>query len=123
MNDPHGMCLTSVRIVHKINRQPFCLSCFDKMSIDSSNYVLKIAHCFTYVKGPYDLCLCTICGKNLSISRPRVECSRCSEKLLDLTSETPIDEIVLSNLAFRFDIFTDSYEGLSLNEPCQNTKF
>ena len=107
-----GICLTSTRILNQNNCQYLCMKCFSCITIDSDKYKLSITHYF--INDPYYTrrYKCVACNNDLVQSRPFNDCPQCSRKYAELLSKIPKDEIDLSSVTFRLNIFTDTIEGI-----------
>lgn len=111
-NNSNGVCLTSIRIIHLHNQLIHCMKCFANILVDPDQYELQISHQFTFIYGPYDKIVCAICNNDVVTTRPSEQCFLCTQKYSNLLSQLPGDDTDLSNIAFRLNIFTDTFEEI-----------
>lgn len=116
MDNLNKRCLTSTKIINLHNYKYLCMKCFTNITVTSNRYKLSIVHYF--INGPYDThhYKCVSCNDNLALLRPFDECTLCSRKYSELLSKIPEGEFDINNVTFRINIFTDTIEGIILQE-------
>lgn len=111
-NNSDGVCLTSIRVIHLHNRSIHCIKCFANILGDPDQYELQISHQFTLIYGPYDRIICANCNNDVVTTRPGEQCSLCTQKYSNLLSQLSRDDTDLRDIAFRLNIFTDTFEEI-----------
>lgn len=90
------------------------MKCFANILGDPDQYELQISHQFTLIYGPYDKIVCAICNNDVVTTRPSEQCSLCTQKYAELLSQFPEGDTNLQTIAFRLNIFTDTFEEIVL---------